>query len=142
MLTLLLGDFRSGKSKYLADCIARDVASGIPVKLIVPEQEAVSAELRFSALLPPSAPLTFEVTNFSRLANTVFRQGRACGGICGPYRSRAHHVARVAPPSARGGLFLPSGSLGCFAVFARGGRNARFRNRGCRSCRCGFAREG
>ena len=33
MLTLLLGDFRSGKSKYLAECIAQDVANGIPVKL-------------------------------------------------------------------------------------------------------------
>ena len=100
MLRLLLGDFRSGKSKYLAECIARDVAEGISVKLIVPEQEAVSAELRFSALLPPSAPLTFEVTNFSRLANTVFR---AKGGLAGEYADRTarmltmwralHHLA-------------------------------------------------
>ena len=46
--------------------------------LIVPEQLTLRAETAMAEFLPSYAPLCFEVTNFSRLANTVFR---AKGGI-------------------------------------------------------------
>ena len=54
--------------------------------LIVPEQQTVLAESEMSVILPSDAPLYFEATNFTRLANTVFR---ALGGICGEYCSSA-----------------------------------------------------
>ena len=76
MLTLLLGDFGSGKTSYLYREIANVVSKDAPAPsfLIVPEQATVTTEAALASLLPPSAPLSFEVTNFSRLANTVFRR--------------------------------------------------------------------
>ena len=50
--------------------------------LIVPEQQTVMGEGLLAKILPPSAALVFEVTNFTRLANTTFR---TLGGICGEY---------------------------------------------------------
>ena len=50
--------------------------------LIVPEQQTVLAEGSMAKRLSPSAALTFEVTNFTRLANTTFR---ALGGLSGEY---------------------------------------------------------
>lgn len=52
------------------------------VYLIVPEQQTVAAESECSALLPPSAALHFEATNFTRFQDTVFR---SLGGIAGDY---------------------------------------------------------
>ena len=49
---------------------------------IVPEQQTVMAEALMARALPPSAVLSFEVTNFTRLANTTFR---ALGGLSGEY---------------------------------------------------------
>ncbi len=57
--------------------IRRDLAAGDEVLLLVPEQETVSTERRMLECLPPAAQLCFEVVNFSRLANRVFR---AVGG--------------------------------------------------------------
>ncbi len=54
----------------------------LPSILIVPEQQTVLAEAEMAELLPDSAPLYFEATNFTRLANTAFR---ALGGISGEY---------------------------------------------------------
>ncbi len=53
--------------------IKEDLDAGKQVLLLVPEQETVSAERRMLEALPPSAQLRFEVVNFSRLANRVFR---------------------------------------------------------------------
>ncbi|MBQ8583403.1 MAG: PD-(D/E)XK nuclease family protein [Clostridia bacterium] len=50
--------------------------------LIVPEQQTVLSEAEMAELLPSFAPLFFEVTNFTRLANSTFR---ALGGISGEY---------------------------------------------------------
>ena len=50
--------------------------------LIVPEQETVMREAAMSNSLPGYSPLYFEVTNFTRLANSVFR---TLGGISGEY---------------------------------------------------------
>ena len=58
------------------------VNSGEKAYLIVPEQDTVIREVRMTSLLPESAPLCFEVTNFSRFANSAFR---ALGGISGEY---------------------------------------------------------
>lgn len=63
----------SGKSTFVAEKIAEDVASGNRCFLLVPEQETVEVERRITGMLPPSAQLSFEVLNFSRLANKAFR---------------------------------------------------------------------
>lgn len=73
MIRIISGDFGSGKTTRLSEWIARDVREGRHALLIVPEQQTVLAEQAMAGLLPSSAPLSFEVTNFSRLANTVFR---------------------------------------------------------------------
>lgn len=73
MLTLIIGDSGSGKSEELAARINADIAKGDRAYLIVPEQQAVSSEIFMVDRLPDTAPLYFEVTNFTRLADTVFR---------------------------------------------------------------------
>ncbi len=73
MLELICGIAGSGKSTKIEEMIAQDVASSRRAYLIVPEQEAVTAERRMADILPPRAALTFEVVNFSRLCNLVFR---------------------------------------------------------------------
>lgn len=83
MLTLLFGLPGSGKTET---CVARareTLAASVPgegkrIYFICPEQETVSAEGRILSSLPPYAPLTVEVDNFSRLANAVFR---SVGGV-------------------------------------------------------------
>ncbi len=57
----------------LAQSIKQNIEAGKEVLLIVPEQQTVSVERRMLELLPPAAQLQFEVVNFSRLANRVFR---------------------------------------------------------------------
>ena len=85
MIRLLTGDFGSGKSAAVAAAIRADVEQGRRAYLLVPEQGTLLAEQEMADLLPPSAPLCFEVTNFSRLANTVFRQQ---GGLSYHYADR------------------------------------------------------
>ncbi len=83
MLTLITGHSGTGKTTRVTECIMRDLAEGRRVYLVVPEQQTVSAERDMAALLPPSAPLTFEVVNFTRLADTVFRMyGGLAAGTC------------------------------------------------------------
>lgn len=74
MIRLLTGDFGCGKSRAIAEAVRRDVEAKQRAYLLVPEQGTLFSEQAMAELLPPSAPLYFEVTNFSRLANTVFRQ--------------------------------------------------------------------
>ena len=74
MLNLILGGSGSGKTTLIEEKIKKDIEDGRQVILLVPEQETVSAERRMLTLLPPSAQLSFEVLNFTRLANRVFRQ--------------------------------------------------------------------
>lgn len=73
-LTLLCGVAGSGKSTAIYEKIYADAAAGRRAYLLVPEQETVLCEDRMARLLPPSAALHFEVVNFSRLANLVFRR--------------------------------------------------------------------
>ena len=84
MIRLITGDFGSGKTTALAELIAADVAAGKRGFLLVPEQQTVTAERDMADMLPPSAPLCFEVSNFTRLANTVFRE---VGGVAARYAS-------------------------------------------------------
>ncbi len=74
MLTMILGDAGSGKTTAVADAVATALADGRRIFLIVPEQETVSCERMMAERLPAAAPLTFEVTNFTRLSDTVFRK--------------------------------------------------------------------
>ncbi len=73
MLTVISGHSGTGKTTCVIERIKRDITDGNRVFLVVPEQQTVSTEQEMAALLPPSAPLCFEVVNFTRLADTVFR---------------------------------------------------------------------
>ena len=86
MLTLILGDAGSGKTEKVAQSVTASVNAGRHTLLIVPEQETVSCERMMAERLPPSAPLYFEVTNFTRLSDTVFRK---TGGLAGATASTA-----------------------------------------------------
>lgn len=86
MLKLTVGGFSSVAYGEFKNEILRLVGDGKRVFLLVPEQQAVVAEREIMELLPPSAPLCFEVTNFTRLANTVYRQ---VGGIADEYADGA-----------------------------------------------------
>lgn len=82
MLRIIKSSFTSYGHEKIKKEIASLVADGQGVLLIVPEQQTVMAEAEMADLLPPSAPLSFEVTNFTRLANST---ARALGGISGEY---------------------------------------------------------
>lgn len=81
MLTLIEGGFFSGGAEALRKSIQELTNSGKKSILIVPEQQTVVAEIEMASILPPSAPLYFEVTNFTRFTNTVFR---SLGGLARP----------------------------------------------------------
>ena len=86
MIRIIEGGFYSGLHDVLKNEIKEHVEAGKRVYLIVPEQQAVVAECEFADLLPDAAPLFFEVTNFTRLANTTFR---SLGGLSGEYCTSA-----------------------------------------------------
>ena len=62
--------------------ISEIIDNGGRAVLIVPEQQTVMAEALMARVLPPASVLRFEVTNFTRLANTTFR---TLGGLTGEY---------------------------------------------------------
>ncbi len=79
MLHFLLGRAGTGKTSRIAEEAAREIASSTrPVVLLVPEQQTVAWETKMAARLPASANLRLEITNFTRLANSVFREA---GGL-------------------------------------------------------------
>lgn len=86
MLKIIEGGFYSSAWEDVKRELLLLTERGERLFLIVPEQQAVSAEKELINILPPSAPLTFEVTNFTRLANTVYR---SLGGISREYSSHA-----------------------------------------------------
>jgi len=73
MLKIIFGHSKSGKSSEIYNRIRADAENNIRSYLIVPEQQTVQCEQKLLELLPPSAQLTAEVLNFSRLADLVFR---------------------------------------------------------------------
>ena len=74
MLNFIIGRSGTGKSTAVREMIQRDVEAKKQVVLIVPEQETVVWETKMAEMLPVSANLYLEITNFTRLANAVFRQ--------------------------------------------------------------------
>jgi len=82
MIRLLYGAGSDATAAALLSSMRQDLDAGGKVILLVPEQETVSAERRMVAALPPAAQLSFEVLNFSRLANRTFR---TVGGLCYRY---------------------------------------------------------
>ena len=82
MLKILQGGFSSNASLIIKNELHTLVENKKSAFLIVPEQKTVISEKEMASFLPPSAPLYFEVTNFTRFSNTVFR---SLGGIAGEY---------------------------------------------------------
>lgn len=82
MLEIVRGGFSSAIRDVFSEEILRLSSDGRPSIMIVPEQQTVMAERLMSRLLPPASALCFEVTNFTRLANTTFR---TLGGLTGEY---------------------------------------------------------
>ena len=75
MIRFITGRSGSGKS----ETVTREVCDLInnterEVVVIVPEQETVVWERKFAGLLKPSSNLRLEVTNFTNLARSVFRE--------------------------------------------------------------------
>ena len=82
MLTLLEGGFGSVCHAELTNRIRASVEAKRRCFLFVPEQQTLSCESEMCSILPSYAPQVFEVTNFTRFANTAFRN---LGGIGGRY---------------------------------------------------------
>lgn len=74
MINFLFGNEGHGKSTDIIQKIKEDAKNGIQSYLIVPEQQTVISERELATFLPPSAQLYCEATNFTRLANKVFRK--------------------------------------------------------------------
>ena len=89
MIRIIEGGFFSGAHERIRGEILTAVNSGKRVFLIVPEQQTVTAEAEMAELLPESSPLFFEATNFTRLANTVFR---GLGGADAEYCDRTRRA--------------------------------------------------
>ena len=89
VLQIIYGHSGSGKTGAICDMMVKDAAEGRRSYLIVPEQDTVSSERRLLELLPPSAQLTSEVLNFSRLANLVFRN---LGGLSYNYADKGSKI--------------------------------------------------
>ena len=82
MLKIVKSSFTAAGRVSLHEKIRALTEKGVRSYLIVPEQQTVMTESEMSRVLPGSAPLTFEVTNFTRFANSTFR---TLGGISGEY---------------------------------------------------------
>lgn len=82
MINFIYGLPGTGKTTEITNRIKNDIALGKQAMLIVPEQQTVEAERSMLLTLPASAQLSFEVLNFTRLANKLFR---IYGGLCYNY---------------------------------------------------------
>ncbi len=82
MLTIVQGGFYADTGRELCTRIAARIGEERHSILLVPEQQTVTAESEYAELLPASAPRFFEVSNFTRLANLVFRE---IGGLSDKY---------------------------------------------------------
>lgn len=86
MLILYEGGFTSVAHDEIIKSINHAMNAGKKVFLFVPEQQTLTAEAHTCDIFPPSAALSFEVTNFTRFTNTAFR---TLGGISGEYITSA-----------------------------------------------------
>ena len=78
MLNLIIGRSGTGKSFRVREMIKEDIEARRQVVLIVPEQETVDWETRMVKECGVSSNLYLEVTNFTRLSNSV---SRVFGGL-------------------------------------------------------------
>ena len=78
MLRLFEGGFASESRDQMLAELKAAVVRGERCFLFVPEQQTLVTEGEMCELLPASAPLCFEVTNFTRFINTA---ARALGGL-------------------------------------------------------------
>jgi len=74
MIRFIIGRSGSGKSSLVTRGICEAIGEGRQVVLIVPEQQTVVWETLLAGQLPVTANLNLEITNFTRLANSVFRE--------------------------------------------------------------------
>jgi ATP-dependent helicase/nuclease subunit B len=86
MLKIIYGDLSSDAYNGIKKSIGELIEKKTRAFLIVPEQQAVVTEKELLRELKPSASLSFEVTNFTRLADTVYRK---IGGLAGEYSTKA-----------------------------------------------------
>lgn len=89
MLNIVEGGLYSDAHSIIQEKILADIETKHRVYLIVPEQQTVLAESEMARNLPADAPLYFEATNFTRLANTFFR---TVGGLDFEYCNRAERA--------------------------------------------------
>ena len=89
MLKLCEGGFYSRNRDAVIEEVQKCVARGERCYLIVPEQQTLLTESEMARVLPASAPLCFEVSNFSRFANSVFRE---LGGVAKEYCDRTRRM--------------------------------------------------
>ena len=82
MLRIVKSGLSSGARESFFEKIKKLCEEEKKSYLIVPEQQTVMAEGVMSKILPPSSALVFEVTNFTRLANSTFR---TLGGLAAEY---------------------------------------------------------
>ncbi len=82
MLTVIQGGFYADTGRELRLRIEARIRERKPSLLLVPEQQTVTAEDEYAQNLPADAPLCFEVTNFTRLPNRIFRE---IGGLADNY---------------------------------------------------------
>ena len=82
MLKIVRAGFGGGQSAKIAEAAKRAVSEERQCYLIVPEQQTLMAESYMAENLQKNAPLYFEVTNFTRFTNTIFR---AIGGLSGEF---------------------------------------------------------
>ena len=117
MLHLITGEVGSGKTRLLDEKIAETVTRKTRAFLIVPEQSTVAAERRMaeSSAMPAFAPLVFEATNFTRLADTFFRSE---GGLALRYADRTSRalamwraLRELTPPPTSPPDAVPAGFL-------------------------------
>ena len=73
MLTLICAPAGAGKTDTLIQSIRRDIENQTRCYLLVPEQQAYISERALLEALPENAGLSFEVVNFSALADDAFR---------------------------------------------------------------------
>ena len=78
MIRIITGGFFSDLDSRINGYVRDAAEHGAHGFLVVPEQQTVTAEAWASKNLPKDSPLYFEATNFTRLADTVFR---SLGGL-------------------------------------------------------------
>ena len=82
MLRIMKSGFYSAGRERIFEELSALANAGERALLIVPEQQTVMTEGTLSKMISPSSAAVLEVTNFTRLSNTVFR---ALGGLSGEY---------------------------------------------------------